>query len=109
MGFSEQVGKKIVALLLFAALMLPSAIQFGHILDGHEHVVCAEQTAHIHKSVIKCEINSFHLASFKYDIAKYPDLVLPAIPVKLEVDINPLQFHSFKITNNPLRAPPVFS
>ncbi|MCX2679384.1 hypothetical protein OOZ15_05460 [Galbibacter sp. EGI 63066] len=109
MEYKKQIGKNIVALLLFAALMLPTAIQFFHMFEGHEHITCSEKTSHIHKSITKCDTCDFHLVSFNYDIAKYPDLLLPKIPVKINVDFASLQFHSIKITNTQLRAPPIFS
>lgn len=109
MDYKKQIGKNITALLLFVALMLPTAIPFIHMFDGHEHIACAEKTTHIHKSVVTCEICSFNLASFNYDIAEYRELLLPKIPVKLEANFTSLQYHSFKITNTQLRAPPIFS
>lgn len=109
MDYKKQIGKNIAALLLFAVLMLPSAIPFIHIFHGHEHIACTEKTTHIHKSVVKCEICSFRFVSFNNDIAKYPELLLPKIPVKIEVNFASLQYHSFKITNTQLRAPPIFS
>ena len=109
MDYKKQIGKNIAALLLFAVLMLPTASQFIHMFEGHEHIACTEKTTHIHKSVVKCEICSFHFTPFNYDIAEYPELLSPKIPVKIEADFASLQFHSFKITNTQLRAPPIFS
>ncbi len=109
MDYKKQIGKNIVALLLFAAIMLPTAVQFFHVFEDHEHIVCNEKSTHIHESISKCDICDFHLASFNYDLAKYPDLELPKIPVKNDVNFASLQFHSFKTTNTQLRAPPVFS
>ncbi|MFT4847716.1 MAG: hypothetical protein ACI83B_000237 [Sediminicola sp.] len=107
--FKKQLGKNVSALLLFVALMLPTATQFIHMFDGHEHITCAENTAHIHKSDVNCEVCSFQLVSFNYNIAEYPELGLPKIPVKIEANFASLQYHSFKITNTQLRAPPVLS
>ncbi|WP_025663198.1 hypothetical protein [Aquimarina megaterium] len=109
MNHKKQIGKNIVALLLTVALMAPSAIQFFHMLEGREHITCTEKATHIHKSIAKCEICSFLLASFNYNIAKYPDLLLPRIFEKVDETFTSLQFHSFKITNKQLRAPPFFS
>lgn len=109
MNFKKQIGKNIVTLLLFTALMLPTAVQFFHMLDGHKHIACTETTTHIHESVIKCKICSFQLDSFDYDIAKYPDLLVPNTPIKVEAKFASLQYHSFNITNTRLRAPPIFS
>lgn len=109
MDSKKQLGKNIAALLLFAALMLPTAIEFIHMFEGHEHITCNDRTTNIHKSVVKCDICHFHLASFNYDIAEHPNLLLPKIPVKIESNFTSLQFHSFKLTNTQLRAPPIFS
>ena len=35
MDSKKQLGKNIAALLLFAALMLPTAIEFIHMFEGH--------------------------------------------------------------------------
>ncbi len=109
MIFEKQLGKNIAALLLFAALMLPTAIQFSHIFEGHEHIACTEHKTHIHKTVVKCDICHFQVASFKYDIFEYPNLLLPKIPVTIEANFASLQLHSFNITNTQLRAPPILS
>lgn len=90
--------------------MLPTAIHFTHIFEEHEHIVCNDKSStHIHESETKCEICSFNLASFNYQITQYPDLFPIAIPVKKEINFDSLLFHSFKITNTQLRAPPFFT
>ncbi|WP_310992239.1 hypothetical protein [Aequorivita marina] len=109
MDSKKQLGKNIAALLLFAALMLPTAIQFFHMFEGHEHIACNENSTHMHETVVKCDIYHFHSTSFNYDILKYPDFSLPTIPTKTEVSFASLQFHSFVITNTQLRAPPFYS
>ncbi len=109
MDFKKQLGKNIAALLLFVALMLPTAVQFVHMFEGHEHISCKDVTTHIHQDVPDCHICDFHLASFNYDIAEYPNLLLANIPLKFEANLASLRFHSFKITNTQLRAPPIFS
>lgn len=109
MDYKKQLGKNIVAFWLFAAFMFPTAVQFLHVNQGHEYVHCTEKTTHIHTSVTKCDICSFHLTSFNYDVAKYPDLLVPLIPVKVEANFTTLQFYSLKVSNTQLRAPPIFS
>lgn len=109
MDSKKQLGKNIAALLLFVVLMLPTAFEFIHTFEGHELITCNDRTTHIHKSVVKCNICQFHIASFNYDTAEYPNLLLPKITVKIEANFTSLQFISFKITNTQLRAPPIFS
>ena len=106
MDYRKQISKNLLALLLFAALLLPTAVQFLHIFEAHEHINCSENTTHIHESITKCDICDFHLVSFNYDIASYPDLLLASIYVRADINFTSLQFHSFKLTNTQLRAPP---
>lgn len=109
MDQKKQIRKNIASLLLFIALMLPTAVKFIHIFEGHEHFTCTESKTHLHKTVSKCEICSFHLATFKYDIVEYPDLLVQEVPLENIITFSELQLHSFNITNTQLRAPPTLS
>lgn len=109
MGLKKQFGKSIAAFVLLTALMLPGAVQFFHMLEGHEHVVCTDKEIHVHQTIEKCEVCSFHFTPFNFDTADFPDLEVPKVFVKRTIDFASLLFHSFKITNTQLRAPPVFS
>lgn len=109
MNQKKEIGKKIIALLLFIAVVLPISIQFIHLFEAHEHVVCTEQSTHIHQLDIECEICSYHLTSFDYSIAKYPDLTVLTSYAKVDVNHYSLQLSSFSVTNTQLRAPPINS
>ena len=109
MEFKKQFGKYLLALVLFVALTIPTAIQFFHMLEGHEHTACNDKTTHIHDSISKCEICTFHITSFDYDLAKYPDLLVSEISVRVDLKFKSLHFHSFNLNNTQLRAPPIFS
>ena len=109
MYLKNQLGKNFAALLLLLALILPTALQFSHMIEGHEGDTCNEQSTHIHKSEKNCEVCDFHLTSINYDLANYPDLLLTQISVKLSTDFAPVQFYYPTPTNKQLRAPPVTS
>lgn len=109
MNYKKQIGKSISALLLLVALMLPTSVQFIHSLEDHEEITCSDETSHIHKTIIKCEVCSFYLASFNHQNAEHPDLLLPIILQKTDVNFASLLPHSFTITNTQLRGPPFFS
>ena len=109
MYLKNQLGKNIAAVLLLLALILPTAIQFSHMVEGHEDVTCNDQSTHIHKSEKTCEVCAFHHTTVSYDIAKYPDLLLTQISVKVSINYTPLQLYFSTLTNNQLRGPPVFS
>lgn len=105
----KQIRNIVASLVFIMALMLPTAVEFIHMFEGHELTSCEEQRTHVHEFEAKCKICSFHLVSFDYDLDKYPDLLLSEIFIELESDLTSLQLHSYKITNTQLRAPPVFS
>jgi hypothetical protein len=62
----------IVFTLCFTVL-LPSAIQFTHLFENHEHKSCGDITTHLHEKEFECSIQSFHLNSFSFQIFEYPD------------------------------------
>lgn len=109
MDNKNQIGKSIAALLLFIALMLPSTVQFCHLLEDHEHITVTQETEHVEQSITKCEICSINFIPVNYDIALYPDLLLPKSPTQTVISFKALQLHAFNITNTQLRAPPIFS
>ena len=109
MYLKNQFGKNTAALLLLLALILPTAIQFSHFIEGHESDICYDHSNHIHQTKKNCEVCDFHLTSINYDITKYPDLLLTQISVRLTSDFTPLQYHYPTLTNKQLRAPPITS
>ncbi|MDG1042009.1 MAG: hypothetical protein P8O96_04080 [Flavobacteriaceae bacterium] len=109
MYLKNPLGKNIAAVLLLLALVFPTAIQISHMVEGHDDVACNDHSTHFHKTEKTCEICVFHISSVSYDIAKYPDLLLTQISVKLSTDFTPLQFHYPTLTNTQLRAPPIMS
>ncbi|MFH6602466.1 hypothetical protein ACEZ3G_03185 [Maribacter algicola] len=110
MSTQKKIGHIIAALMLLAALMLPTTVQFFHIVDGesHEQVECKDQSTHIHQGVPDCQVCQFHLASFNYDLARYSDFTPTIVPSRVENQFRVLRLHSFKVTNTQLRAPPQF-
>jgi hypothetical protein len=109
MNHKEQLSLKIAALLLVIALMSPALVKLLHICQDHEHIACNDQSSHIHKTTIKCDTCSFHLASFSNDLMYFPALVVPCVKLKLIVNFAPQEYSFFNKTNTRLRAPPVFS
>ena len=109
MYLTNKFGKIFAAVLLLLALLFPTAIQISHMVEGHEDVACNDHSTHFHKSEKTCEICVFHITSISYDIAKYPDLILTQISVKVSTNYTPTQLYFSSLTNKQLRGPPVFS
>ena len=70
MDTKNQFGKNIIASLLLMFLLLPTVFQFVSVFEDHEHVVCSEQQVHVHKSIVDCEICSFHFTPLNYNLDK---------------------------------------
>ena len=109
MDSKRQVVKNIIASLLLMFLLLPTALQFVTIFEKHEHIVCSEQQVHVHKSIVECEICSFHFTPLNYNLVHHNGLEILLIPETTQERTYSLLFHSFKITNIQLRGPPALS
>lgn len=105
----QNKGKRVVASMLLAILLFPTAFNFFHHFSNHQHIECSENKSHIHQSISGCDVCDFNLLSFNYNISHFPDLEQPEISVELNIVFEALQIHSFTTSNNQLRAPPFFS
>ena len=109
MDHKKRLGLRISSLLLMIALMMPSVVKLVHMCEDHEHIVCNDQSTHLHKTESKCDTCSFHLASFSNDLTEFPELFVPSVHLKSQVNFASQQYCFFKKTNTRLRAPPIFS
>lgn len=65
-----------IGFLCIFALLLPSAVQFSHLFEEHEHVACTDITTHLHEKEFDCHIHDFHGASFDF----MPLTSVPIVP-----------------------------
>lgn len=65
---------RLMALIFGAALLVPSLVQLEHILDGHSHLGCSQNTTHLHELDHGCDLLAFHLgaASLAFSGAETP-------------------------------------
>lgn len=101
-------SKAFLSLVLLGLLLLPTAVQFAHTLDAHEHFVCKEKSIHVHKKVTECKICDFHFFFFSYDVFNYSELVKATIPSKLVPSLTVIVITTFINNNTSLRGPPPF-
>ena len=106
MDTKNQIGKNIIASLLLMFLLLPTVFQFVSVFEDHEHVVCSEQQVHVHKSIVDCEICSFHFTPLNYNLAQHKSFEVLLISETTQENFTFLLFHSFTTTNIKLRGPP---
>lgn len=109
MDTKNQFGKNIIASLLLMSLLLPTVFQFVSVFEDHEHVVCSEQQVHVHKSIVDCEICSFHFTPLNYNLAQHKSFEVLLISETTQENFTSLLFHSFTTTNIKLRGPPALA
>lgn len=109
MDNTKQFKARLIALMLFTALMFPSTVQFFHVLEGHEHTSCYDKTVHIHETSTGCDICDFQLVTTNYNILDYPDLVLPIISAEVTTNFVSQHSLSYDCSFKQLRAPPIYS
>jgi len=113
MKIKEQIYKSIVVLVLFSVFMTPTVIKFDHLFKGHKHykLTCHNHKteSHFHKHHDNCSICNSFFTPLTYELSENIHKVFVATIVKSEENFYFLQFHSFKVTNTQLRAPPIYS
>lgn len=109
MSVVYKIFRIFIALLLFVALAIPTAIQFSHALENHEHTICTnDNDTHLHEADIDCSLRDFQNTTFNFSLNIYPEFYHFEL-IKSESK----QFKD-RLTNkknsNPkqLRAPPLF-
>lgn len=104
----EHIVSRLFALLLIVVLLFPSALQFHHIFESHDHNTdCKEVTTHLHEKEIDCSLCDFHLSSFNISfntVDKY---------INIEVSSSYLAYYKSNKYNSTkrsfnLRGPPMF-
>jgi hypothetical protein len=73
-ALSSSIKHQLMALFFGLALILPSLIQLEHILDGHSHLGCTQNTTHLHELDHGCDLLAFHLSAATWQFTQ-PTLV----------------------------------
>ena len=105
---NKNIPLYVISFLLIGILLLPSVIQFSHLLENHEHKFCKDYSNHFHEIENHCSINFFHFSAFNFSPISVSHIIPPKISALvfeyytlLIVSQNPSQFHK--------RGPPVIS
>ncbi|GAB1308686.1 hypothetical protein KH5_13690 [Urechidicola sp. KH5] len=108
-NITEQCKKNMLSLVLFIALMTPSAVQLLHVFEGHEHMTCNETETHFCKTDLDCSICSFEAFSYNNAVAFTNDYSLN-LPILSKIDsYTTVAISSYHHSNKQLRAPPIYS
>lgn len=104
--FKQQIGFKVVTLILAMTLLVPSAVKFSHIWTHLHHEICnGEPETHLHKADLDCNFYKFKLSA---------PFTVPTIEFEFHKSENnhPLAFSDYWFLNDyqqlhfSLRGPP---
>lgn len=62
----QEVKYRIYAGILGLLLLLPSCLQLGHVLEGHQHLGCTQNTTHLHELDHNCDVLAFDFSALSY-------------------------------------------
>lgn len=109
MKHKKQTGKKTVAILLFAILIFPSALNFFHHCCEHEQIEYSKNKSQIKQPLSNCDVCDLNLPLLNHNISNYNDLKPTEIAVEVNIVFDNPNLQAVAITNTQLRAPPFFS
>ncbi len=88
MNAKRKIISHFLGVILTLVFLFPSLLQFEHLFENHEHLVCKENKVHLHQKNLDCSIYDFHFSTFSF---------LPIYPISLFVDA-PLNETSFSVS-----------
>ena len=109
MDFKTQFGKTLSAILLFTALLSPSAIELFHSFDCLKHLSCNEDITHLHEAPSNCDLCSEYSISYNFDLVEILNIEAPKNLHTTEENISFFHYRSLKRVHSQLRAPPVLA
>lgn len=112
-GKKEKIRKKkvvrsVASFLLFAIFLCPSAIEFSHAFDRHEHNSCEEVNLHFHEKLTDCEVCDFNFTPFQFHLLVFSDVVIRTATSAPKIYFSSFFYNPFQKANTQLRAPPHF-
>jgi len=109
MSKTKNILKIIISIALTVIILFPLVTQFFHVLEGNQHIVCTDNSTHLHKSESDCNICDFNYTPFIYE--PLPELVNKTsieFNTKIKNSYNYLYFSKYNLSKK-LRAPPYYS
>ena len=109
MYFSKEKIKTLISVLLLFAILLPSAVKFTHMLEGHECITHKDNFTQIHKSEKSCNICDFNFTPFSYNFVQNIDLGTTQFYSLELISFSRVIIQNYSSSNKQLRAPPIYS
>ncbi|CAM3422907.1 hypothetical protein [Aequorivita lipolytica] len=106
--FKKEIIRLFVASIFSLALLYPTAVQFAHTFEGHEHKACTETSTHLHEKQLDCSICDFQFSIFNFSPQELPEFTVFHSYQNIET-VYVLPEFKLNTTHYFLRGPPLFS
>lgn len=54
------------SIALACLVLLPTAVEFSHVFEKHEHVACSEVSTHLHEKEFDCSLCDFKISVYHF-------------------------------------------
>ncbi|MAP54828.1 MAG: hypothetical protein CL605_08010 [Altibacter sp.] len=103
----SDIRQYIITPFLVFALLFPSAFQFSHLFEGHDHKPCNDVLTHIHEDKLDCSINFFFFSKIYLFHEGTQEILVTKVEKKAsEYFIKRLHNNTYRFKQ--LRAPPAY-
>ena len=106
--YNKNIIQLLAATIFSLALLLPTAVKFAHIFEGHEHRACTDLSTHLHENQLECSICDFHFSIFNFTPQQFSEFSISHSFKSVETYYLLPEF-SKKTTHYLLRGPPALS
>ncbi len=105
----NKIGLFLLSFLLNAIILFPISIQLLHALEDHEHLICFDNSAHLHETKSNCDVCDFNFTPYSYEL--FNDTFSKSVDYQNN-EVNNTYFFlysSYVNTTKKLRGPPTYS
>jgi len=105
----NKIGIILLSFLLNAIILFPIFIQFLHASEEHEHLICYDDSTHLHEIKSNCDICDFTISPFALKLINNTNSELVESYYKAVNNHYNFLYSSYVNTTKKLRGPPTYS
>ena len=109
MYFLKNIFIKSLALILLVVLFVPTILALEHSFEDHKHIVCLDDSVHIHEDIVECHIGEYQFTPYSFQLNIFREYLETKIAKQPVYNNNYVVYTSYTSNLNPLRGPPIYS
>jgi hypothetical protein len=109
MNFLKNIFIKSLALVLLVVLFVPTILALEHSFEDHKHVVCLDDSEHIHEDIVECHIGEYQFIPYGFNLNIFREYLETNVVKQPINNTNYVVYTNYTSNLNFLRGPPKFS